>query len=111
MRHPRAGLSSVDNVLIPATSYSTRLLNHLSEVQTPDSPVGVYISTHNGGFVTRGAVDLMVAVEKAAGRGKAILIIHDATKAAAAGDLSVKAYHLSEGAREAAKQGKWDAAA
>ncbi|BEI87509.1 uncharacterized protein CcaverHIS019_0102270 [Cutaneotrichosporon cavernicola] len=92
-----------------ATSYSTRLLNHLREVQTPDSPVGVYLSTHNGGFITRGAVDLLVAVEKAAGRGKAILVIHDASKAAASGDLSLKAYKLSEGARVAAKEGKWDA--
>lgn len=59
--------------------------------------------------MTRGAVDLMVAVEKAAGRGKAILVIHDASKAIASGDLSVKAYKLSDGAREAAKDGKWDA--
>lgn len=95
--------------LTPASSYSTSLLNHLREVQTPDSPIGIYLSTHNGGFVTRGAVDLMVAVEKAAGRGKAILLIHDASKAAASGDIAVKAYRLSDGAREAAKQGKWDA--
>jgi len=53
----------------------------------------------------------MVAVEKAAGRGKAILIIHDASKAANAGDLSIKAYRLSDGAREASKAGKWDASA
>ncbi|WOO82258.1 Eukaryotic translation initiation factor 3 subunit H [Vanrija pseudolonga] len=94
-----------------AHSYSNRLLGHLREVQTPDSPVGVYLSTHNGGFVTRGAVDLMVAVEKAAGRGKAILVIHDAGKAANSSDLSIKAYKLSEGAQEAAKSGKWDVTA
>lgn len=80
-------------------------------MQTPDAPVGVYLSTHNGGFVTRGAVDLLVAVEKAAGRGKAILLIHDAGKAATSGDLSIKAFRLSDGAREAAKAGKWDATA
>lgn len=94
-----------------ANSYSSRLLTHLREVQTPDSPVGVYLSTHNGGFLTRAIVELVLAVEKAAGRGKAIIVIHDASKAAASNDISVKAYKLSEGAREAAKTGKWDAEA
>ncbi|WWD20919.1 hypothetical protein CI109_105397 [Kwoniella shandongensis] len=88
-------------------SYSTRLLNHLREVQTPDSPIGIYLSTHNGGFATRVSVDLLAAVEKNAGRGKAVLVIHDASRANG-GDLSVKAYRLSEGARDAAKKGKWD---
>ncbi|WVR08812.1 hypothetical protein IAU60_005870 [Kwoniella sp. DSM 27419] len=89
-------------------SYSDRLLTYLKEVQTPDSPVGIYLSTHNGGFATRVAIDLLAAVEKVSGgRGKAVLIVHDASKANG-GDLSVKAYRLGEGAREAAKQGKWD---
>ncbi|WVF67812.1 hypothetical protein IAT40_002573 [Kwoniella sp. CBS 6097] len=91
-----------------ANSYSDRLLTHLREVQTPDSPVGIYLSTHNGGFATRVAIDLLSAVEKTAGgRGKAVLIVHDASKANG-NDLSVKAYRLGEGAREAAKAGKWD---
>ncbi|ORY26785.1 hypothetical protein BCR39DRAFT_540206 [Naematelia encephala] len=90
-------------------TYSSRLLQHLREVQTPDSPVGVYLSTHNGGSVTRAAIDLLSSVEKAAGRGKAILIVHDAAKASG-GDLSVKAYRLSDAAREAASKGKWDTA-
>lgn len=92
-----------------AHSYSSRLLTHLREVQTPDSPVGVYLSTHNGAFLTRAVVELVLAVEKAAGRGKAIVLIHDASKAAASSELNIKAYKLSEGAREAAKTGKWDA--
>lgn len=78
-------------------------------MSTPDSPVGVYLSTHNGGFVTRAAMDLVIAVEKAAGRGKAVLVIHDASRAAG-GDLNMKAYKLGEGARDAAKKGKWDTA-
>ncbi|WWC72822.1 uncharacterized protein I206_106786 [Kwoniella pini CBS 10737] len=91
-----------------ANSYSDRLLTHLREVQTPDSPVGVYLSTHNGGFATRVSIELLSAVEKVSGgRGKAVLIVHDASKANG-GDLSVKAYRLGEGAREAAKLGKWD---
>ncbi|KAK4683438.1 translation initiation factor 3 subunit H, partial [Tremellales sp. Uapishka_1] len=95
---------------VGGNSYPTKLLNHLREVSTPDSPVGIYLSTHNGGFVTRSAIELMVAVEKAAGRSKAVLVIHDVSKSTG-GDLSVKAYRLSEGAREAAKAGKWDTAA
>jgi translation initiation factor 3 subunit H len=55
-------------------------------------------------------VDLLVAIERAAGRGKAILVIHDAARASG-GDLSVKAYRLSEGARASAKSKKWDTAA
>ncbi|OCF45604.1 translation initiation factor 3 subunit H [Kwoniella heveanensis CBS 569] len=91
-----------------ANSYSDRLLTHLREVQTPDSPVGIYLSTHNGGSATRVAIDLLSAVEKVSGgRGKAVLIVHDASKANG-NDLSVKAYRLGEGAREAAKAGKWD---
>ncbi|WVW80707.1 hypothetical protein I302_102693 [Kwoniella bestiolae CBS 10118] len=91
-----------------ANSYSDRLLTHLREVQTPDSPVGIYLSTHNGGFATRVSIELLSAVEKhAGGRGKAILVVHDASKSNG-GDLSVKAYRLGEGAREAAKLGKWD---
>jgi translation initiation factor 3 subunit H len=94
---------------LPGNSYSTRLMHHLREVATPDSPVGIYLSTHNGGFVTRTAIDLLAAVEKTAGRGKAILVLHDAARAAG-GDLSVKAYRLSEGGRAAAKGAKWDTA-
>ncbi|WWC98415.1 hypothetical protein V866_005306 [Kwoniella sp. B9012] len=91
-----------------ANSYSDRLLTHLREVQTPDSPVGIYLSTRNGGFATRVSIELLSAVEKAAGgRGKAILVVHDASKSNG-GDLSVKAFRLGEGAREAAKLGKWD---
>ncbi|WWC64947.1 uncharacterized protein I303_107561 [Kwoniella dejecticola CBS 10117] len=91
-----------------ANSYSDRLLTHLREVQTPDSPVGIYLSTHNGGFATRVAIELLSAVEKVSGgRGKAVLIVHDASKSNG-GDLSVKAFRLGEGARAAAKLGKWD---
>ncbi|RSH87158.1 hypothetical protein EHS25_003649 [Saitozyma podzolica] len=93
-----------------ANSYSSNLLSHLRDVSTPDSPIGIYLSTHNGGFITRAAVDLLVAIERAAGRGKAILVIHDASRASG-GDLSVKAYRLSEGARASAKSKKWDTAA
>lgn len=92
-----------------ANSYSSTLLQHLRDVSVPDSPVGIYLSTHNGGFVTRAAIELLTAVEKAAGRGKAILVIHDASRAAG-NDLSVKAYRLSEGARAAAATKKWDSA-
>lgn len=95
--------------LTPATSYSANLLRHLREVQTPDSPVGIYLSTHNGGFVTRQAVELLLAVEKVANRGKAVVLIHD-TARSAGGELSVQAYRLSDGAREAAKLNKWDSA-
>lgn len=59
--------------------------------------------------MTRAAIDLLVAVEKAVGRAKSVLVIHDQSRAAG-GDLSVRAYRLSEGAREAAKKGKWDTA-
>ncbi|OWZ64355.1 hypothetical protein AYX14_06509 [Cryptococcus neoformans] len=90
-----------------ANSYSARLLSRLGTVSTPDSPVGIYLSTHNGGFATRVSIELLSAVEKAAGRGKAILVIHDASRSNG-GDLSVKAYRLADGAREAAKLGRWD---
>jgi translation initiation factor 3 subunit H len=51
----------------------------------------------------------MIAVERASGRGKAILAIHDASRASG-GDLSVKTYKLSDGARAAAQERKWDTA-
>lgn len=92
-----------------ANSYSSTLLSHLRDVQVPDSPVGIYLSTHNGGYVTRASIDLLLAVEQAAGRGKAILLIHDASRAYG-GDVTVKAYRLSEGARAAAAAKKWDSA-
>lgn len=59
--------------------------------------------------MSRAAIDLLIAVEKAAGRGKAVLVIHDVSRTAG-GDLSVKAYRLSDGAREAARKGRWDTA-
>jgi len=90
-------------------TYSSRLLQHLREVQTPDSPVGIYLSTHNGGYVTRAAMELLTAVEKVTKRGKAVLVIHDVSRSHG-GDLSVKAWRLTDGAREAAKLGKWDTA-
>lgn len=90
-----------------ANSYSAKLLSRLGTVSTPDSPVGIYLSTHNGGFATRVSIELLSAVEKAAGRGKAILVVHDASRSNG-GDVSVKAYRLADGAREAAKLGRWD---
>lgn len=90
-----------------ASSYSGRLLQHLREVQTPDSPVGIYLSTHNGGYPTRVAIDLLSAVEQVTKRGKAVLVVHDVSRSHG-GDLSVKAYTLTDGARAAAKAGKWD---
>lgn len=90
------------------SSYSSKLLNHLREVQTPDSPVGIYLSTNNGGAITKTAIDLLLSVEKVTGRGKAVIVIHDRARAAN-GDLGVKAWRLSDGARASAKSGKWDA--
>jgi translation initiation factor 3 subunit H len=69
--------------------------------------VGIYLSTHNGGFATRVAIELLAAVEKVTGRGKAILVVHDISRSIG-GDLSIKAYRMSEGAREATRRGKWD---
>ncbi|WWC92567.1 uncharacterized protein L201_007526 [Kwoniella dendrophila CBS 6074] len=93
---------------LSSNSYSDRLLTHLREVQTPDSPIGIYLSTFNGGFATRVTIDLLSAIEKISnGRGKPILVIHDKSKSNG-NDLSIKAYRLGQGAREAAKLGKWD---
>jgi hypothetical protein len=105
----RHAVYSLRHILTPATSYSANLLRHLREVQTPDSPVGIYLSTHNGGFVTRQAVELLLAVEKVSNRGKAVVVIHDASRSVG-GELSVQAYRLSDGAREAASKNKWDSA-
>lgn len=94
----------------PAKSYSSSLFPFLRDVQTPDSPIGIYLSTRNGGFLNRATLELVLAVEAAVGRGKAVLLIHDATKALEASDVSVKAYVLSEAARGVARDGKWDGA-
>jgi len=59
--------------------------------------------------VSRAAIDLLTAVERVARRGKAVLVVHDVSRAVG-GDLSVKAYRLSDGARDAAKKGRWDTA-
>lgn len=77
-------------------------------MSTPSSPIGLYLSTHNGGFLTRSIIDLLNAVEKLMGRGKAVLLVHDASSLR--GDGGVKAYRLSEAGRAAGKDGKWDSA-
>lgn len=82
-------------------------MRHLREVQTPDSPVGIYLSTNNGGSITTQAIKLLLAVEELTKRGRAVVIIHDRARASN-GDLGVKAWRLSDGAREAAKHKKWD---
>ena len=107
---PRQSCHNTQLTRLLANSYSSRLLGHLREVQTPDSIVGIYLSTHNGGFATRVCIDLLTAVEKVTGRGRGLLLVHDVSRSVG-GDLSVKAYRLSEGAREAAKKGRWDTAA
>jgi len=84
------------------------VLSHLAGVQTPDSPVGIYLSTHNGGFLTRATIDLALAVNKHMGRGRAIVLIHDLARGMG-GDFGVKAYRLAEGTVETGKSGKWDA--
>jgi len=55
-------------------------------------------------------MELLTAVEKVTKRGKAVLVVHDVSRSHG-GDLSVKAWRLTDGAREAAKLGKWDTAA
>lgn len=101
------GLPANDFAGFTGNSYSSRLIQHLREVQTPDSPVGLYLSTHNGGFITKPVLDLVGSVERVAGRGKAIIVVHDAN---IQGELSVKAYRLSQGLRDAAKSGRFDTA-
>lgn len=96
------------DMLFSGSSYSSNLLRHLRDIQTPDSPVGIYLSTNNGGSITKTAIDLLLSVEKASSRGRAIIVIHDRARASH-GDLGVKAFRLSDGTREAAKQNKWDA--
>lgn len=91
--------------------YSAKLLQHLREVSTPDSPVGIYLSTHNGGYVTRAAIDALRAVESVTKRGKGVVVVHDLSAGVNAGDVAVKAYRLTDGAREAAKGGRWDTVA
>ncbi|WVO13668.1 hypothetical protein L204_101289 [Cryptococcus depauperatus] len=88
-------------------SYSAELLKRLNAVSTPDSPVGIYLSTHNGDFATRVSIELLAAVEKIMGRGRAVLVIHDVCRSNG-NDLSVKAFKLGDGARRAAAAGKWD---
>jgi translation initiation factor 3 subunit H len=46
-------------------------------------------------------------VEKLSGRGRGVIIIHDRARASN-GDLGVKAWRLSDGARDAAQKNKWD---
>ncbi|EIW69263.1 translation initiation factor 3 subunit H [Tremella mesenterica] len=99
-----------------SSSYSARLIDYLRASSSsdqlrgaslPDSPVGIYLSTHNGGFVTRSTIELLLAVERVSGRGKAVLVIHDASRANGR-DLNLKAWRLSDGAKAAAQKGKWD---
>ena len=85
-------------------------MRHLREVQTPDSPVGIYLSTNNGGSITKRAIKLLLSVEELTKRGRGVIVIHDRARASN-GDLGVKAWRLSDGAREAAKDKKWDTAA
>ena len=59
--------------------------------------------------MTRAALDLLISVERVTRRGRAVLLVHDAS-AAPTGDFNVKGYRLSLGAREAAKAEKWDTA-
>jgi translation initiation factor 3 subunit H len=90
-----------------ANSYSRQILD-LRPNTAPDSPVGVYLSTHSGGYVTKAVIEMLTNIEKSVGRGRAILVIHDAARSVA-GELSVKGYRLSDGGREAAKKGQWTA--
>jgi hypothetical protein len=84
--------------VMTANSYSTHLLHNLSQSGiSQDNLVGVYLSTHTsafslsgnggvggtGGFLTRGVVDLMQAVERTqGGRGRAVLVVHGEQRAA-----------------------------
>jgi translation initiation factor 3 subunit H len=108
---------------LDANSYSTHLLHNLSQSGiSQDNLVGVYISTHTsafslsgnggvggtGGFLTRGVVDLMQAVERTqGGRGRAVLVVHDAARSVG-GDISIKAYKFSEGFNAALAKQRFD---
>lgn len=117
-----------------AAKYAQSVLEHLREVSTIDSPIGVYLSSHTlssinssavggadekgmlgtgSGFLTRQVVELMQFVEKIGGArtgkggSRAVLVVHDAARSVG-GDISVKAYKFSEGFAAALATAKFD---
>lgn len=60
--------------------------------------------------MTRSAIDALRAVEGVTKRGKGVVVVHDLSAGVNGGECAVRAYRLTDGAREAAKGGRWDTA-
>lgn len=66
------------------------------------------------GFLVKGIVELMTAIERMGGNrskggNRAVLIVHDAARSAS-GDVSIKAYKLSDGLVKASEKQRFDTA-
>lgn len=72
--------------------------------------VGIYFSTYNGGFLNRQAMELLANVEKAEGRGRAVVLIHDKNRELSGTGVGLTAWKMREGVLEEGKKGKWDSA-
>lgn len=93
----------------PDAEYQQDMMRCLKEVNVDNNTVGWYQSTRLGSFVTQGLVETQFNYQKKLSN-KAVVLIHDVTRSSM-GNLSLRAFRLSESFMKAYEDGKFTAKA
>ncbi|KAJ2778993.1 hypothetical protein H4R18_004267 [Coemansia javaensis] len=90
------------------TEYQLEMMQCLREVNVDSSSVGWYQSTRLGDFMHRPLLDVQASYQAATpNSNSSVVLIHDTTRSEQAGNLSLRAFRLSQAYLDLAKDGKF----
>ncbi|KAJ1726995.1 hypothetical protein LPJ61_004826 [Coemansia biformis] len=90
------------------TDYQVEMMHCLREVNVDSSSVGWYQSTRLGDFMQRPLLEVQASYQAASpSSNSSVMLIHDTTKSEQSGNLSLRAFRLSQAYLDLAKDGKF----
>ncbi|KAJ2556859.1 hypothetical protein EV175_001723 [Coemansia sp. RSA 1933] len=88
------------------TNYQIEMIQSLREVNVDSSSVGWYQSTRLGDFMQQPLLDVQASYQ-ASPSNPSVVLIHDTAKSEQSGNLSLRAFRLSQAYLDLAKHGKF----
>ncbi|KAJ1895644.1 hypothetical protein LPJ66_004462 [Kickxella alabastrina] len=88
------------------TNYQIEMIQCLREVNVDSSSVGWYQSTRLGDFMQQPLLDVQASYQISP-NNSSVVLIHDTSKSEQAGNLSLRAFRLSQVYQDLAKNGKF----
>ncbi|KAJ2826125.1 hypothetical protein IWW50_001276 [Coemansia erecta] len=104
----QSGADSSDDAANPTYNYQVEMMQFLREVNVDSNSVGWYQSTRLGDFLQQPLLDVQASYQLSApASGSSVVLIHDTAKSEQAGNLSLRAFRLSQTYLDLAKAGKF----